>query len=64
MLVEAKADLNAIGGYIGDPFFGTPVFWSCERGGEDDLEVCRLLVEAKSDVNAKGNGYDPPCMRA
>ena len=31
---------------------------------EGHVEVSRLLVEAKSDVNAKCNRYDPPSLLA
>ena len=35
----------------------SPLHYSAERG---DIEACRLLVEAKADVNAKSKVYDPP----
>ena len=35
----------------------SPLHHSAKRG---DIEACRLLVEAKADVNAKNNQYDLP----
>ncbi len=41
--------------------FLRPLHWSCEKG---HLEVCKCLIAAQADVNAKNiSGYDLNGMR-
>ena len=39
---------------ISSPSGSTPLIWSVRRG---HLEICRLLISSKSDVNASTQGY-------